>query len=68
MVRALLNRKKDILLVINTLGAILQGLGIVIIIPVLLTYFYREEMIYIPYFLFPGVITFIIGTLMRRVE
>jgi len=68
MVRALLNRKKDIMLVIRNLGAVLQGLGIVTMIPILLTYFYREEMIYINYFLFPGVITFIVGTLMKKVK
>ncbi|HDN82040.1 MAG: TrkH family potassium uptake protein [Methanomicrobia archaeon] len=68
MVRTLLNRKKDIMLVIRNLGAILQGLGIVTVIPILLTYFYRDEMIYIQYFLFPGVITFIIGSLMKKVR
>ncbi len=68
MVRALLNRKKDILLVVENLGAILQGMGIVTMIPILLTYFYRSEMRYIPYFLFPGIITFMIGTIMKRVK
>ncbi|MCK4248073.1 MAG: TrkH family potassium uptake protein, partial [Methanomicrobia archaeon] len=68
MVRALLNRKKDIMLVIRNLGAVLQGLGIVTVIPILLTYFYRDEMIYIQYFLFPGIITFIIGSLMKKVK
>ncbi|MHC1605705.1 MAG: TrkH family potassium uptake protein [Candidatus Methanofastidiosia archaeon] len=65
---SLLNKGLDLKLIFKHLGSILQGLGIVTIIPALLCYFYPEESAYIPYFVFPGLVFFIVGWALSKIK
>ncbi|HOP08632.1 MAG TPA: TrkH family potassium uptake protein [Candidatus Methanofastidiosa archaeon] len=65
---SLVNRRLDFKLILKNLGLILQGLGIITTFPIVLCYFYREEVTYIPYFVIPGIITFIVGWLLSRIK
>lgn len=65
---SLVNRVLDIKLILKDFGAILKGIGIVAIIPILLCYFYPSETQYIPYFVIPGLITFFAGFLLSSIK
>lgn len=65
---SLVNRRFDIKLILKNLGLILQGLGIITMLPVLLCYFYPEEISYAPYFMAPGIISFVAGVLLSRLK
>ncbi|RZN50516.1 TrkH family potassium uptake protein [archaeon] len=64
---SLVNRVLDIKLILKDLGSILQGIGIVTMLPILLCYFYRSETDLIPYFVIPGLIAFFIGWMLSRI-
>ncbi len=65
---SLVNRRLDINLVLKNLGFVLQGLGIVTMVPAVLCYFYRSEVIHLPYFIVPGLISFCVGWALSRIK
>lgn len=65
---SLVNQALDVKLILKNLGSIFQGIGIVVMLPVLLCYFYRSEIDLIPYFVIPGLIAFLIGWKLSNIE
>ncbi|MBN1786084.1 MAG: TrkH family potassium uptake protein [Candidatus Methanofastidiosa archaeon] len=65
---SLVNRRLDLKLILKNLGLILQGLGIITTFPIVLCYFYQSEISYIPYFVVPGLLTFLIGVGLSRIK
>ncbi|ASJ00580.1 TrkH family potassium uptake protein [Thermococcus gorgonarius] len=64
--RRYINSTEDLFVVQNLIGAILEGVGIAYLFPVLLTWFYPSEVKYVPYFAVPGFINIILGAWLSR--
>ncbi|AEC51329.1 TRK system potassium uptake protein [Pyrococcus sp. NA2] len=62
--RRFINISEDIFVIRNLIGAILQGIGLAYLIPILLAWFYPEEIKYVVYFAIPGVASIILGFLL----
>ncbi|MCC7568061.1 MAG: hypothetical protein KO463_00400 [Candidatus Methanofastidiosa archaeon] len=58
---SLVNRSDDVRLILNNLGLIMQGLGIITMVPAILCFIYESDAQYMPYFVVPGIITFFVG-------
>jgi len=65
---SLVNRRLDIKLILKNLGLILQGLGVVTTFPIVLCYFFQDEVTYIPYFVIPGLVSFLVGWLFSKIK
>ncbi|ASJ06814.1 TrkH family potassium uptake protein [Thermococcus pacificus] len=61
-----INISDDLFVVKNLIGSILQGVGIAYLIPVLLGWFYPEEIKYVVYFAAPGVFSILLGAWLSR--
>ncbi len=61
-----INIADDIFVVKNLIGSILQGVGIAYLIPVLLAWFYPEEIKYVVYFAAPGAFSILLGAWLAR--
>ncbi|WP_010478113.1 TrkH family potassium uptake protein [Thermococcus zilligii] len=64
--RRYINSTEDIFVVQNLIGAILEGVGVAYLFPVLLTWFYPSEIGYVPYFAVPGFINVLLGAWLSR--
>ncbi|CAB49294.1 TrkH family potassium uptake protein [Pyrococcus abyssi] len=64
--RRFINVSEDIFVIRNLSGAILQGIGLAYLIPVLLVWFYPEEIKFVLYFAGPGVASILIGAILSR--
>lgn len=60
------NLADDIFVVRNLIGAILEGVGVAYLIPVLLVWFYPSEMDYVSYFAIPGFLSILLGAWLSR--
>ena len=59
--------KKDISIVANYLGKIMQGVGVAILLPLIVALIYHERMDYLC-FIIPSAISIILGTLLSRIK
>jgi len=64
--RKYINIADDIFVIRNLIGALLQGIGVAYLIPVLITWIYREEMKYVYYFVIPGLACILFGAWLAR--
>ncbi|MPW39295.1 TrkH family potassium uptake protein [Thermococcus sp. 101 C5] len=64
--RKYINIADDIFVIRTLIGALLQGIGVAYLIPVLITWIYTEEMGYIYYFVFPGLACILLGAWLGR--
>ncbi|MDV3104493.1 TrkH family potassium uptake protein [Thermococcus waiotapuensis] len=64
--RRYINSSEDIFVVQNLIGAILEGVGVAYLFPVLLIWFYPSEIGYVPYFAVPGFINVLLGAWLSR--
>jgi len=60
------NLAEDLFVVRNLIGAILEGVGVAYLIPVLLVWFHPEEVRYVYYFAVPGFLSILLGAWMSR--
>ncbi|ACS33359.1 TrkH family potassium uptake protein [Thermococcus gammatolerans] len=60
------NLGEDLFVVRNLIGAILEGVGIAYLIPVLLMWFYPSEVRYVYYFAIPGFMSILLGAWLSR--
>jgi trk system potassium uptake protein TrkH len=65
-VRKYINISDDLFVVKNLIGALLQGIGVAYLVPVLLIWFYPDEISNIHYFVIPGVGSIILGAWLGR--
>ena len=65
---SLVNRSDDVRLILNNLGLIMQGLGIITMVPAILCFIYESDAQYMPYFVVPGIITFFVGWGLGRIR
>ncbi|WP_324735898.1 TrkH family potassium uptake protein [Thermococcus sp. SY098] len=65
-VRRYINLTEDLFVVKNLIGALLQGIGLAYLIPPLIVWFYPNEIIYVYYFVIPGVISILLGAWLGR--
>ena len=65
-VRKYINIADDIFVIRNLIGALLQGIGVAYLIPVLITWIYAEEMKYVYYFVLPGLACILFGAWLAR--
>ncbi|NJE06400.1 TrkH family potassium uptake protein [Thermococcus sp. M36] len=61
-----INISDDIFVVKNLIGSILQGVGIAYLFPVLIVWFYPDEIKYAIYFAVPGVFSILLGAWLGR--
>ncbi|QDA31056.1 TrkH family potassium uptake protein [Thermococcus indicus] len=61
-----INISDDLFVVKNLIGSILQGVGIAYLIPVLLAWFYPDEINYVIYFALPGTFCVLFGAWLAR--
>lgn len=61
-----INISEDLFVVRNLIGSILQGVGVAYLVPVLLAWFYPDELEYVTYFAFPGIISVLLGAWLGR--
>ncbi|WP_297068985.1 potassium transporter TrkG, partial [Thermococcus sp.] len=64
--RKYINISDDIFVVKNLIGAILQGVGLAYLFPVLIVWFYPDEIRYVIYFALPGVFSILLGAWLAR--
>ncbi|WP_048053483.1 TrkH family potassium uptake protein [Pyrococcus horikoshii] len=64
--RRFINVSEDIFVIRNLIGAILQGIGLAYLVPVLLAWFYPEEIKFVIYFAIPGAASILLGALLSR--
>lgn len=64
--RKYVNVSDDVFVVKNLIGAILQGVGIAYLFPILLIWFYPDEISYVYYFVAPGVFSILLGAWLAR--
>ena len=64
--RKYINLSNDIFVVRNLIGAILEGVGVAYLIPVLLIWFYPSEVQYVYYFAVPGFLSILAGAWLSR--
>lgn len=64
--RKRINVSDDIFVVRNLIGAILQGVGLAYLVPVLLVWFYPDQIEYAPYFALPGMACILLGAWWSR--
>lgn len=64
--RKRINVSDDIFVVRNLIGAILQGVGLAYLVPVLLVWFYPDQIKYVPYFALPGMACILLGAWWSR--
>lgn len=60
-------RKRDIYIVGQYLGKIMQGVGILVLIPLIVALIYQEHIAYIG-FVIPAILSILIGTLLTKIE
>ncbi|NJF25920.1 TrkH family potassium uptake protein [Thermococcus sp. Bubb.Bath] len=60
------NLAEDLFVVRNLIGAILEGVGVAYLIPVLLVWFHPDEVRYVYYFAVPGFLSILLGAWMSR--
>ncbi|USG99992.1 TrkH family potassium uptake protein [Thermococcus argininiproducens] len=65
-VRKYINIADDIFVIRNLIGALLQGIGVAYLIPVLITWIYVEEIRYVYYFVLPGLACILFGAWLAR--
>ncbi|WP_297520613.1 TrkH family potassium uptake protein [Thermococcus sp.] len=61
-----INLSDDIFVVKNLIGSILQGVGLAYLFPVLLAWFYPNEIKYVVYFAAPGAFSILLGAWLSR--
>lgn len=61
-----INVSDDIFVVKNLIGAILQGVGLAYLFPVMLAWFYPDEINYVVYFALPGAFSILFGAWLAR--
>ncbi|MCD6373504.1 MAG: TrkH family potassium uptake protein [Thermococcus sp.] len=61
-----INISDDIFVVKNLIGSILQGVGLAYLFPVLIAWFYPEEIDYVIYFAVPGTFSILLGAWLGR--
>ena len=61
-----INVSDDIFVVKNLIGAILQGVGLAYLFPVILAWFYPDEINYVVYFALPGAFSILFGAWLAR--
>jgi trk system potassium uptake protein TrkH len=61
-----INVSDDFFVVRNLTGSILEGVGLAYLAPVLLVWFYPDEITYVPYFAIPGMASILIGAWLSR--
>lgn len=61
-----INISDDLFVVKNLIGAILQGVGLAYLFPVLLAWIYPNEIQYVIYFAVPGVFSILLGAWLAR--
>ncbi|AEH23814.1 TrkH family potassium uptake protein [Pyrococcus yayanosii] len=59
-----INVSDDIFVIRNLIGALLQGIGVAYLVPVLILWFYPEEIDFAPYYIGPGVGSILLGSLL----
>ncbi|AFK23310.1 TrkH family potassium uptake protein [Pyrococcus sp. ST04] len=64
--RRFINISEDIFVIRNLIGAILQGIGLAYLVPVLLAWFYPDEINLTIYFAAPGAASIILGWILSR--
>ena len=64
--RKYINLSNDIFVVRALIGAILEGVGVAYLIPVLLMWFYPSEVRYVYYFAVPGFLSILVGAWLSR--
>ncbi|WP_297461613.1 TrkH family potassium uptake protein [Thermococcus sp.] len=61
-----INVSDDLFVVKNLIGSILQGVGIAYLFPVLLGWFYPDEVSHVLYFAIPGALSILLGAWLAR--
>ncbi|ACJ15848.1 Trk-type pottasium transport system, membrane component [Thermococcus onnurineus NA1] len=61
-----INISDDLFVVKNLIGAILQGVGLAYLFPILLAWFYPDEIDYVIYFAIPGIFSILLGAWLAR--
>ncbi|AFN04785.1 potassium transporter [Pyrococcus furiosus DSM 3638] len=64
--RTFINISEDLFVIRNLIGAILQGIGLAYLVPVLLAWFYPEEIPLVIYFAIPGFSCIILGWVLSK--
>ena len=64
--RKYVNLSNDLFVVRNLIGAILEGVGVAYLVPVLLMWFYPSEVKYVYYFAAPGFLSILVGAWLSR--
>lgn len=64
--RRYVNLADDLFVVRNLIGAILEGVGVAYLVPVLLVWFYPAEVRYVYYFAVPGFFSILLGAWLSR--
>jgi len=64
--RRRINVSDDIFVVKNLIGSILLGVGLAYLVPVLLAWFYPDQLEYVPYFAVPGMACILLGAWLSR--
>ncbi len=61
-----INISDDVFVVKNLIGSILEGVGLAYLFPVLVAWFYPEEIKYVVYFAIPGTFSILLGAWLGR--
>jgi len=64
--RKRINVSDDIFVVRNLIGSILEGVGLAYLFPVLLVWFYPDEVTFVEYFAIPGMVCIVFGAWLSR--
>ncbi|WP_048151291.1 TrkH family potassium uptake protein [Palaeococcus ferrophilus] len=65
-VRRFITLSRDLFVVRNIIGAILQGVGVAYLVPALLAWFYPGELSLAMYFVVPGIVSILVGAWLAR--
>ncbi len=60
------NSSNDLFVVRNLIGAVLEGVGVAYLFPVVIAWFYPSNLRYVYYFIVPGVVSILVGAWLSR--
>jgi len=64
--RSYVNLAEDLFVVRNLIGSILEGVGVAYLFPIVLVWFYPNNIVYVPYFAVPGATSILLGAWLGR--